>query len=218
QTAFHFWSHESRLSQSTLGRATKILSQIYCSDDVEEQFLCHANYLLLELSSKNPDFERPLFDKPLKDCQYSNLHIFTTWRRRYASWVSGGVGSQILLAAGTAMGAVQLKSTLVPENAQFTPTQGAYDWMTGSFFNNTYGDLNFSLDENSTLTGIGNVSENLSIKKYRNVTEVKTSFDDVPTSQSIENELKYLRRRILKDKSKTSQVYAKIETKRRGIL
>lgn len=69
QAVYNFWSHETRLSSDTVKRLTKILSVTY-SPNTEREFLAHATYLLLELTSKSPDFKKELFDKPLTECKF----------------------------------------------------------------------------------------------------------------------------------------------------
>jgi len=58
---FSFWSEESRLSSETLPRLTQLLPVLY-SERVEPHFLHHSTHLLLELTSRSPDFNRSLFD------------------------------------------------------------------------------------------------------------------------------------------------------------
>lgn len=66
---FGFWNEESRLSSDTLGRLTQLLAVLY-STNTERQFLQHATNLLLELTSRSPDFNRSVFDSPLSECKF----------------------------------------------------------------------------------------------------------------------------------------------------
>lgn len=66
---YAFWNEESRLSSDTLGRLTQLLAVLY-STNTERQFLCHSTNLLLELTSRSPDFIRSMFDSPLSECKF----------------------------------------------------------------------------------------------------------------------------------------------------
>lgn len=66
---YGFWNEESRLSSDTLGRLTQLLAVLY-SSNTERQFLYHATNLLLELTSRSPDFNRSIFDSPLSECKF----------------------------------------------------------------------------------------------------------------------------------------------------
>ena len=66
---FAFWNQESRLAPDTLGRLTQLLAVLY-STNTEKQFLYHSTNLLLELTSRSPDFSRSIFDSPLSECKF----------------------------------------------------------------------------------------------------------------------------------------------------
>ena len=66
---YEFWNQESNLTSSTLGRLTQLLVTLY-SRNTEQQFLYHSTNLLLELTSRSPDFNRSLFDTPLSECKF----------------------------------------------------------------------------------------------------------------------------------------------------
>ena len=66
---YAFWNEESRLASDTLGRLTQLLAVLY-STNTERQFLCHSTNLLLELTSRSPDFIRSMFDSPLSECKF----------------------------------------------------------------------------------------------------------------------------------------------------
>ena len=66
---YSFWNEESRLSSDTLSRLTQLLAVLY-SSNTERQFLYHATNLLLELTSRSPDFNRSIFDSPLSECKF----------------------------------------------------------------------------------------------------------------------------------------------------
>ena len=66
---YSFWNDESRLSADTLSRLTQLLAVLY-STSTERQFLYHSTNLLLELTSRSPDFSRSVFDDPLSECKF----------------------------------------------------------------------------------------------------------------------------------------------------
>lgn len=66
---YEFWNQESNLSSNTLDRLTQLLVTLY-SKKTETQFLYHATNLLLELTSRSPDYNRTLFDTPLSECKF----------------------------------------------------------------------------------------------------------------------------------------------------
>lgn len=70
---FDFWNQESRLSSNTLGRLTQLLAVLY-STGTEKHFLYHSTNLLLELTSRSPDFDRSMFDQPLSECKFE-VHV-----------------------------------------------------------------------------------------------------------------------------------------------
>ena len=66
---YSFWNEESRLSADTLSRLTQLFAVLY-STGTEGQFLYHSTNLLLELTSRSPDFNRSVFDAPLSECKF----------------------------------------------------------------------------------------------------------------------------------------------------
>lgn len=66
---YEYWNQESNLSSNTLDRLTQLLVTLY-SKKTESQFLYHATNLLLELTSRSPDYNRVLFDTPLSECRF----------------------------------------------------------------------------------------------------------------------------------------------------
>ena len=66
---YEFWNQENNLVSTTLERLTQLLVTLY-SPNTEQHFLYHATNLLLELTSRSPDFNRSLFDTPLSECKF----------------------------------------------------------------------------------------------------------------------------------------------------
>jgi len=65
----NFWSDETRLPSSTFERLTSMLEAMY-SPSTENQYLSYASNLLLEMTSKSPDFNQDIFDFPLSECKF----------------------------------------------------------------------------------------------------------------------------------------------------
>ncbi len=65
----NFWSHESRLPEATLDRMVAMLEAMY-SPDTESHYLSYATNLLLEMTSKSPDYNREIFEHPLSECKF----------------------------------------------------------------------------------------------------------------------------------------------------
>lgn len=42
----------------------------------EKQFLSYATNLVLEMTSKSPDYQREMFELPLEDCKFQVLRLF----------------------------------------------------------------------------------------------------------------------------------------------
>ncbi len=66
---YTFWNASTRLSGDTLPRLTQLLPVLY-STGTERQFLYNSTNLLLELTSRSPDFNRSVFDDPLSECKF----------------------------------------------------------------------------------------------------------------------------------------------------
>ena len=72
----NFWSSETRLPEGTLDRLVAMLEAMY-SPVTEQQYLSYATNLILEMTSKSPDYQREIFEHPLSDCKFSVSYIYT---------------------------------------------------------------------------------------------------------------------------------------------
>ena len=66
---YEFWNQDANLASGTINRLSQILGTLY-STKTEQNFLYHATNLLLELTSRSPDFNRSIFDTPLSECKF----------------------------------------------------------------------------------------------------------------------------------------------------
>lgn len=65
----NFWSHENRLPVDTLERMIALLECMY-SPTTEDKYLSYSTSLLLEMTSKSPDYKREMFEHPLSQCHF----------------------------------------------------------------------------------------------------------------------------------------------------
>ena len=66
---FKFWNQESNLSSGTVERLTHLIATLY-STKTEHRFLPYSTNLLLELTSRSPDYTRSIYDMPLSECKF----------------------------------------------------------------------------------------------------------------------------------------------------
>lgn len=71
----NFWSDECRLPGNTVDRLVAILEAMY-SPSSEHHFLAYATSLLLEMTSRSPDYRRHIFEHPLSECKFKVLFHF----------------------------------------------------------------------------------------------------------------------------------------------
>lgn len=100
---FEFWNQESRLASNTLGRLTQLLAVLY-STGTEKHFLYHSTNLLLELTSRSPDYNRSMFDQPLSECKFEVISMICkansfTHMHTHTPMLTGVQGYRSILAA-----------------------------------------------------------------------------------------------------------------------
>ncbi|XP_019852740.1 PREDICTED: DNA-dependent protein kinase catalytic subunit [Amphimedon queenslandica] len=133
---YEYWNQESNLSSNTLDRLTQLLVTLY-SKKTETQFLYHATNLLLELTSRSPDYNRVLFDTPLSECRFEDYkEIDLSWQQRHLQMTPLFAATQLSQTQSDtgSIGTGMLRAT-VQQSLAFTPTQGqesSYNWMTPS--------------------------------------------------------------------------------------
>uniref|UniRef100_F6UGH4 DNA-dependent protein kinase catalytic subunit n=1 Tax=Xenopus tropicalis TaxID=8364 RepID=F6UGH4_XENTR len=227
----NFWSDETRLPSNTTERMLAILSSLY-STKIEKHYLSLATNLLLEMTSKSPDYLRKMFEHPLSECKFQDYTIDSSWRLRSTVLTPMFVETQLsqsmqrsrmqgTMEADEPEGG-QLRAT--QQHFQFTPTQNiggrsSFNWLTGSSMD-TLADYSVESPESlpSALLFVNKRNEkvrrgplkplgpNFGTQKLGlpgHVTESKT--------KSIEerSEILRLRRRFLKDREKLSLIYAR---------
>ncbi|KAI8501204.1 hypothetical protein Bbelb_212990, partial [Branchiostoma belcheri] len=80
----NFWSHETRLPTGTLERLVAMLECMH-SPRTEPQYLSYCTNLLLEMTSRSPDFSREIFQHPLSECRFQDVQIDHSWKQRHVA-------------------------------------------------------------------------------------------------------------------------------------
>ncbi|KAM8966776.1 DNA-dependent protein kinase catalytic subunit [Pelodytes ibericus] len=229
----NFWSADTRLPTSTMDRMLAILGSLY-STKIERHYLSLATNLLLEMTSKSPDYTRLMFEHPLSECKFQDYNVDSSWQYRstvltpmfvptqasqtgYRSRTQGSLGGRESMEG-------QLRAT--QQDYQFTPTQNiagvrnSFNWLTGSSID--------TLADYSTDTSPGSVSSALLFSSSKNekvrrapLKPVGPNFgqkrlklpgdetDSKPKGIDEKSDILRLRRRFLKDREKVSIIYAR---------
>ncbi|XP_039982420.1 DNA-dependent protein kinase catalytic subunit isoform X2 [Xiphias gladius] len=223
----NFWSQEKRLPTATLDRMLMVLRSLY-SCQIERCFLSLVTNLLLEMTSRSPDFKRNMFEYPLSECTFQDYVIDSNWRFRSTvmtpmfveTQTSQGPESAAASQAGAMMGKLRATQT----SLEFTQTQTAgrrtaYNWLTGGSVD-TLAEYTLGSESLSSLfvfdkkverqtTARRPVGEGFGLRRLTAPT------DEVDSRTRAENEQRNnilrLRRRFLKDQEKVSLSYARKE-------
>ncbi|XP_071796803.1 DNA-dependent protein kinase catalytic subunit-like [Asterias amurensis] len=196
----NFWSHETRLPIGTLERLVAMLECMY-SAGTEHQYLSYATSLLLEMTSKSPDYKREIFEHPLSECKFQDVMIDHSWKQRHvaistpmfvetqSSQSSSGSPSQTP-SDGTLGLRGEIRAT--QDGNQFTATQdldavasrkNAYNWLTGS--QDTFADYSSSSasDQSSLLFTIGAGRKSGRDRRVANKKAADPGFGQATTNQ-----------------------------------
>ncbi|KAF4110944.1 hypothetical protein G5714_007975 [Onychostoma macrolepis] len=230
----NFWSHESRLPPDTLERMLVVLKSLY-SSRIEEQFLSLATDLLLEMTSRSPDYSRNMFEFPLSECKFQDYAIDSNWRLRstvltpmfmetQATLGSGTQGSEAAGSqAATMRGQIRATQTSLEFSQTLAPGAGrrsAYNWLTGSNVD-TLADYSLSSDTLSSLLVFEKKRSERPQAAWRAVgagfgsKRLTSASDETDSRSAAERERRAdilrLRKRFLKDKEKERIIFAKKE-------
>ncbi|KAB1256477.1 DNA-dependent protein kinase catalytic subunit [Camelus dromedarius] len=132
----NFWSHETRMPSNTLGRLLA-LNSLY-SPKIEVHFLSLATDFLLEMTSMSPDFQSPVFEHPLSECEFQEYTIDPDWRLRSTVLTPMFVETQASLSAlqtqaqDGARGAASRQVRATQRQLDFTLTQSAGECWAGA--------------------------------------------------------------------------------------
>ena len=124
---YAFWNQETRLSSDTVNRLTQLLAVLY-SPKTEASFLSYSTNLILELTSRSPDYSRSMFDYPLSECKFEDKSIDLSWQTRHMLMVPLFAATQ---SQGDLSQSVMSGIRATQQAMDFTPTQqgGSYNWL-----------------------------------------------------------------------------------------
>ncbi|XP_023688567.2 DNA-dependent protein kinase catalytic subunit isoform X1 [Paramormyrops kingsleyae] len=228
----NFWSHESRLPTATLDRTLAVLRSLY-SCKIEDHFLSLATNMLLEMTSRSPDYTRAMFEYPLSDCKFQDYVIDSNWRHRstvltpmFVETQTSQTGSymQSQNAAASSRGSAGAQLRVTQDSLEFTPTQttgkrAAFNWLTGNSID-TLADypLQTSSESVSSLLVFEKRDRTRMTRKAPGAdfgTKRLTALDNKGNDQSAkaaseqQADIMRLKRRFLKDQEKVSLHFAK---------
>ncbi|KAK3580733.1 hypothetical protein CHS0354_005741 [Potamilus streckersoni] len=224
----NFWSSETRLPVNTLDRLVAMLEAMY-SPVTEQQYLSYATNLILEMTSKSPDYQREIFEHPLSECRFQDYAVKSSWRQRHAAMTP-------LFATQSTQSQMETEDVLdgqvrATQTAQFSATmepgsaRGPFNWLTQRSLD-TYSDQSITgLDTQSTqsslLFAIGSfdMAARVAIHhpfgkpgprfgKRRNVSSKPASGEKKGESEQ-DSEIFRLKRRFIKDQENTGIYFAK---------
>ncbi|ESO96748.1 hypothetical protein LOTGIDRAFT_143667, partial [Lottia gigantea] len=212
----NFWSSDTRLPTGTLDRMVAMLEAMY-SPSTEQQYLSYATNLLLEMTTKSPDYQREIFEHPLSECRFQEFSVKSSWKQRHAAMTP--LFAATISTVSESMEGVEDSldgGVRATQDVQFTATQDAgsnapFNWLTGSSLD-TYGDygsMSSSETPSSLLFSVGTSGSQSTNKRQskagfglRRQTIVK-QLGHAPKSEGMLNKsdtVWKLRRRFQKDK------------------
>lgn len=178
------------------------------SSHTESEYLSYSTNLLLEKTSKSPDYNRLVYENPLSECTFVDYNLSADWRRRHEIMTPLFVDTlnslpQELEMFGTSssFSANNLRATQ-QQTLQFQATQDIsgssqtnkkmpYNWLTQSNVDTLNDSMSFGTFSETQSTLLFNTSK----KKVQN-------FGNAPeTIGSGDQDILRLRRRFLKDKT-----------------
>ncbi|CAD5112585.1 DgyrCDS1798 [Dimorphilus gyrociliatus] len=202
----NFWSDERRLPTATIDRTIAMLGAMY-SPKTEKQYLSYSTNLLLEMTSKSPDFNKELFDRPLSECKFSEFNVTHSWRRRHT--MNSLFIDNSLMDSTQAGGEGYIRATQDGEFSQTidvaTAKKRPFNWLTQSTVD--------TFAESGTLSTLSTPTQSESNLLFSNVKKIKSPKKKLDAAKATTSEqgedtdeILRLRRRFLKD-SESKQLY-----------
>eukprot|EP00058_Branchiostoma_floridae_P019566 XP_002605056.1 hypothetical protein BRAFLDRAFT_85202 [Branchiostoma floridae] len=231
----NFWSHETRLPTGTLERLVAMLECMH-SPRTEHQYLSYCTNLLLEMTSRSPDFSREVFQHPLSECRFQDVQIDHSWKQRHVAMTPMFVETQSshpassqsqvhsLSQGGQESLGGQLRAT--QDVLQFTATQAtaapknAYNWLTQSSLD-TFADYSVPLGTETQSSLLFTTEASKKAAKARRLKPAGPGFgsdrlsagrdqtDGRAADDSQQSEILRLKRRFLKDQDVTRAYHAR---------
>uniref|UniRef100_A0A8C4S1N9 DNA-dependent protein kinase catalytic subunit n=1 Tax=Erpetoichthys calabaricus TaxID=27687 RepID=A0A8C4S1N9_ERPCA len=225
----NFWSHETRLPINTLERMLVIFRSMY-SSKIESEYLSLATNLLLEMTSRSPDYTRDIFEYPLSECKFQDYTIHSNWRDRSTiltpmfvetQATQGGIRDRSQDGSMSSEGTIGGQVRATQAQLEFTPTQTAgrrssYNWLTGASID-TFIDYSLPTSSeslSSSLLVFGKRGEKIQKAERKAVgvdfgsKRLGLPGDEVDSVKDQRADILRLRRRFLRDQEKVSHIYA----------
>jgi DNA-dependent protein kinase catalytic subunit len=224
--AQNFWTEKWQNDASTVDRMVHILNNMY-STKTEAYYLSYATNLLLEKTSKSPDYNRYIYENPLSQCQFREYNVSVDWRRRHEmmtplfvdTLASAGASSQQQRqshsldnslssfdpSGGNSNNWPALRATQQQQSLQFQPTQEqsklkAYNWLTQSSIDTFQASLMLGTLGDSTQSALlFNQSKSRPIYKTNGTAAVGQK--QPQALAELDEDVLRLRRRFRKDRS-----------------
>ncbi|CAL1543153.1 unnamed protein product [Lymnaea stagnalis] len=149
-TCQNFWSSDTRLPEGTLERTISMLEAMY-SPNTEPHYLAYATNLLLQATSKSPDYQREIFEHALSECTFQEYSVHSSWRQRHAVMTPLFASTLVTQPMDTGEDSLDGGLRATQDVVQFTATMDmagsgrAFNWLTQSSLD-TY-------DETGTIAG-----------------------------------------------------------------
>jgi DNA-dependent protein kinase catalytic subunit len=175
------------------------------SSQTEIEYLSYSTNLLLEKTSKSPDYNRFIYENPLSECTFREYNLTVDWRRRHEMMTPMFVDTLSSMSenstfSSNASFSYNLRATQ-QQSLQFQPTQdtGAhktpYNWLTQSNVD--------TFNETLTMSTLGETQSTLLFNTNKKL--FKSVSGNGSAEASSDQDILKLRRRFLKDKT-TNQI------------
>jgi len=210
--AQNFWIEKANMPSSTIDRMVLILEKMY-SPQTEKEYLSYSTNLLLEKTSKSPDYNRFIYENPLSECVFREYNLSADWRRRhemmtplFIETVNSFTDMSFNDASGFGFNSSQVNNNLratQQQSLQFQPTQEIgknlikmpYNWITqssvdtlqSSLTNYSYGEsqssLLFSHNKKPSILNQGNSSDTNSSNDAKDILRLRRRFAKDKTTE-----------------------------------
>ncbi|KAH9508229.1 hypothetical protein Btru_050515 [Bulinus truncatus] len=231
----NFWSSNTRLPVGTLERTMSMLEAMY-SPNTEPHYLAYATNLLLEATSKSPDYQREIFEHPLSDCTFQDYSLHSSWRQRHAVMTPLFANTFVTQSMDSGVDSLDGGLRATQDALQFTATQdmsGAsktFNWLTQSSLD-TYAEPGSVATGSQLLFKLGSDVQQSRAPKPgqkkvvspRKTLALKTMTGDNQSSDSVDNtdglvqipnDVWRLKRRFIKDNQSQSAFHARLNIKK----
>lgn len=187
--AHNFWTEKANMPSNTIDRTMLILDKMY-SAQTESEYLSYSTNLLLEKTSKSPDYNRLIYENPLSECTFREYNLTADWRRRHEMMTPLFVDTLSSIADSYDQPNIPNNLRATQQSLQFQPTQDisksrAYNWLTQSSIDTFQSSL--------TQSGFNETQSALLFQSSKKPAQNQTS--------DSEQDILRLRRRFVRDKT-----------------